>query len=387
MKKNFVRVLSLAMVLVMMVATFAGCGNEVTKPEAVSVKTDLKDVYFTFTYGELKEVLPGDKLAVLFENTNKKLDSREVKLSYYELVSKFGDQEYFPAILGLISDEEKAAFVGNQQIVLDYFNNMINGAKQSEKSYVSYNENFWINHGDSVVFKDVNGNELEGQKELRAAFRLYADTALQSIGDYLMNYSLEELQEEMLVVGYVQDKTDIIYPIGEKVASTLTLGDLYTETNAETGVVTQPIYTSVVPTFVYDLDEKGNNAKYTEGELEGEYIFVPSELYRTINITVKPEVESVKKAFTIREKAEILKHFDVAKNYMTVNDFEIAFTPCKIAAGFNAVNDQLTYATFDKNMVITANVTFTGALAQYGEVVVEFPCTSSLTYNFGWKTA
>lgn len=74
MKKNFMRVLSIAMVLVIMVASFAGCGEgtEVNRPEAVSVKTDLKDVYFTFTYGELKEVLPGDKLATLFENTNKR---------------------------------------------------------------------------------------------------------------------------------------------------------------------------------------------------------------------------------------------------------------------------------------------------------------------------
>ena len=30
-------------------------------------------------------------------------------------------------------------------------------------------------------------------------------------------------------------------------------------------------------------------------------------------------------------------------------------------------------------------ITFTGALAEYGNVIVEFPCTSSLTYNFGWE--
>ena len=72
---------------------------------------------------------------------------------------------------------------------------------------------------------------------------------------------------------------------------------------------------------------------------------------------------------------------------MTLNSFEIAFKPCKITAGINAVNDEMTYVTYDKNMVITANVTFTGALAQYGNVIVEFPCTSQLTYNFGWKEA
>ena len=380
MKKNFMRAISLVMVLVIMVASFAGCGDgtAVNRPEAVSVKTDLKDVSFTFTYGELKEVLPGDKLATLFENTNKKLDSREIEISYYELVSKFGGQDYFPALLDLISDEENSAFVANQQAVLDYFNNSLNDIKQNKTALVEYKEDFWINHGDGVVFKDLEGNELDGQDKFKAAFRLYADMGLKNIGDYLMHSDGAVKKGE--------DLTNIIYPLGVNTASTLTLDDLYTDTDAETGVVTQPVYSSVVPTYVYDLDDKGNNAKYTEGELEGEYIFVPSEIFRTINIAVKPELASVEKAFTIREKEGILKEFEKASSYLTVNSFEIAFAPCKISAGFNAVNDQMTYATFEKNMIITANVTFTGALAEYGTVIVEFPCTSSLTYNFGWET-
>lgn len=389
MKKNVMRILSLILVVVLMATTFAGCGSEVVRPTPVTVKTDLQDVYFEFTYGELKEVLPADKLAVLYENINSKTDDKIIKLSYYELVSKFGGEEYFKDILALISDEQWTQFTGNQQGVLDYFNEKINEIKTTGVARVSYYENFWINHGDGVVFKDVNGNELEGQSEFRAAFRLYADMALKNIGNYLMNISNEEKyqvdeddEEKLVATAFNEDLTNIIYPLGQKNASTLALSDLYTTTDKETGVVTYPIYTSVVPTLVHDLDEKGNNAE----DEEGEYIFVPSEFYRTICIMVKPEEASVKKAFTVREKDGILEQFKVAENYMTVNSFEIAFTPCKIMAGFNAVNDQMTYATYEKNMIITANVTFTGALSEYGTVVVEFPCTSSLTYNFGWKT-
>lgn len=382
MKKNVMRIISLVLVVVMMATAFAGCGtSEVVRPTAVEVKTDLQDVYFEFTYGELKEVLPADKLATLFENTNSKTDDKTVELSYYELVSKYGSEDYFEGILALISDEEWAQFTGNQQEVLDYFNKMINDIKTTGVARVSYYENFWINHGDGVVFKDTDGNVLDGQDELKAAFRLYADMALKNIGKYLMNISNEEKyqateDDELVATDFNEDLTNIIYPLGEKTASTLTLSDLYTDEETNT----YPIYTSVVPTLVHDLDEKGNNAE----DEEGEYIFVPSELYRTICIMVKPEEASVKKAFTVREQDAILEQFDVAKNYMTVNSFEIAFTPCKIMAGINAVNDQMTYATYEKNMVITANVTFTGALAEYGTVVVEFPCTSSLTYNFGW---
>ncbi len=382
MKKTIIKIFSLVTVLAIMLVTFAGCGGgEVNRPEAVVAKTDLQDVSFTFTYGDLKNVLPGDQLATLFENTNKKLDSRTVQLSYFELVSKFsGDQELFAQIIDLISEEEMAAFTSNQQAVLDYFNALINDIKANGSAQVSYYENFWINHGSGVVFKAEDGTELENQDTLRAAFRLYADNALQNIGSFLMNLSQDEATEEGA------DLTNVIYPIGESTASTLTLDDLYTDTNAETGVVTPGVYTSVVPTLVYDLDEKGDNATYTEGELEGEYIFVPSELVRTINIAVKPEEASVKKAFTVREKEGIFEQFKVAENYLVLNSFEIGFNPCKISAGINAVNDQMTYATFEKNMVITASITFTGSLAQYGTVIVEFPCTSSLTYEFGWTT-
>lgn len=388
MKKNFMRIVAVVLAITMLAVSFAGCGStsEVNRPVAVVEKTDLKDVSFKFTYGELKEILPGDKLATLYENFNKKTDDRTVELSYYELVSKYGSEEYFNDILALISDEEWAQFTGNQQEVLDYFNGMINDIKVNKTAFVSYGESFWINHGGSegtnkdgsvnydnvtVYFRDTDGNLLDNQKEFRAAFRLYADNALQNIGSFLMN------SEEIVEKG--EDLTNIIYPLGEKNASTLTLNDLYTDKKTNTF----PIYTSVVPTLIHDLDEKGNNAE----DEEGEYIFVPSEIYRTISMVVKPEEASVKKAFTVREKDGIMEQFKVAESYMILNSFEIAFAPCKITAGINAVTDEMAYATYEKNMIITANITFTGALADYGTVVVEFPCTSSLTYNFGWSTA
>ena len=386
MKKNFIRIVAMMLAITMLAVSLAGCSSETVKPVAVETKTDLGDVYFEFTYGELKQILPGDKLATLYENFNKKTDDRVVKLSYYELVSKYGSEEYFNDILALISDEEWAQFTGNQQEILDYFNGMINDIKTTGSARVSYSEGFWINYGGSegtnedgsisykdvtVFFRDTEGNLLEDQPKLRAAFRLYADTALADIGSFLMNLDQEKATE------FKADLTNVIYPLGEKTASTLTLDDLYTDKATNT----YPIYTSIVPTMVHDLNDKGENAE----DEDGEFIFVPSELYRTINITVKPEEESVKKAFTVREKDGIMEQFKVAESYMKLNSFEIAFAPCRITAGINAVNDEMAYTTYEKNMIITANVTFTGALAEYGTVIVEFPCTSSLTYNFGWQ--
>lgn len=380
MKKTILKTVSLALVLVLMLSTFAACSGDkaVEKPTAAKIKTDIGDVRFTFTYGDLRKAgIAGDKLATLFENTNKKTDDKTVSLSYYELVSTFGEEEYFDNILALISEEDFAKFSENAETVLGYFNGLINYIKSGADNSVrvSYREEFWINHGDKVVFMDADGNALpdDEQKELRAAFRLYADTSLKGVGSVLKNKEQDKATE------YGADLTNEMYVYGSKTASTLTVDDLYTDKKNKI----YPAYTSVVPTLAFDLDEKGNNAE----DENGEYIFVPTEWYRTINICVKPEEDSVNKAFSTRTPDEILKYFDVAKAYLTVNSYEIAYEPCYITAGINAVNDNMTYCTYQKNMVVTMNVTFTGALEKYGTMLISFPCTNQMTFDFGWKTA
>ena len=73
MKKNVMRIIAVVLAFTMLTVSFAGCStSEVERPVAVESKTDLKDVAFKFTYGELKEILPGDKLATLYENFNKR---------------------------------------------------------------------------------------------------------------------------------------------------------------------------------------------------------------------------------------------------------------------------------------------------------------------------
>lgn len=378
MKKVIFKSLSLALVIIMMISVFTACGGKkvVDRPTDAKIKTDIGDVTFTFTYGDLRKAgIAGDKLAMLFENTKKKTDDKTVSLSYYELVSTFGGEDYFDNILALIPAEEFTKFSENEERVLGYFNNLINTIKSDECDDVriSYREEFWINHGDKVVFKDADGNELSNQKELRAAFRLYADKALEGIGDVLSNKSQEDATD------FGADLTNEMFVYGSKTASTLTVSDLYTDKENKI----YPAYTSVVPTLVFDLDEDGDNA---EGE-DGEYIFVPTEWYRTINICVKPEEESVNKAFSTRTPEEVLKYFEAAKAYAKVNSYEIAYEPCYITAGINAVNDEMTYCVYQKNMIVTMNVTFTGALEKYGTMLITFPCTNQMTYDIGWRTA
>lgn len=378
MKKVILKSISLALVIILMMSLFSACGGDkaVNRPTEAKIKTDIGDVRFTFTYGSLRQAgVSGEKMASLFENINKKTDDKTVSLSYFELVSTFGNEECFDNVLALIPQEDFAKFSENAENVLGYFNNLINTIKSDECNDVriSYREEFWINHGDKVVFKDADGKEVPNQKELRAAFRLYADNALKGIDSVLKNKKQDDATE------FGADLTNEMYVFGSKTASTLTVSDLYTDKENKI----YSAYTSVVPTLAFDLDEKGNNAK----DESGEYIFVPTEWYRTINICVKPEEESVRRAFSIRTPDEILKYFDAAKAYLTVNSYEIAFEPCYITAGINAVNDEMTYCVYQKNMTVTMNVTFTGALEKYGTMLITFPCTDQMTYDIGWKTA
>ena len=57
MKKKIYRIVSLILVAVLMVTAFAGCGNQVEKPQVATVKTDLQDAKFVLTYGDLRKVL------------------------------------------------------------------------------------------------------------------------------------------------------------------------------------------------------------------------------------------------------------------------------------------------------------------------------------------
>ena len=80
------------------------------EPVAVSLKTDLKDAKFTFTYGQLKEVLPTDLLATLFENYDEKTDDVTIELNYNDLKSRYsGDEELFQKVLGLLTESDREA--------------------------------------------------------------------------------------------------------------------------------------------------------------------------------------------------------------------------------------------------------------------------------------
>ncbi len=323
--------------------------NEGPEPVAVTLKTDLKDAMFTFTYGELKEVLPADLLANLFEDFEEKDDSTTIELNYNEIKARYSgnkDENLFANVLALLDDSERAALETNRAEVLAYYNRIANAVK-AQRPQTEYNEDFWV-ADDSIAFTDQNGTVSNEDSAIAKSARLYKDFILEGVKDALphgktdANASLD----------------DILYLKGSSVVSELTLADI------------DALYSSVTATTEKNsADEK-----------------VVTELTRTVEIHLKNENAAIRKAYSFREPADVLAKLNRPENSFTVNSAEFEPFDCVITAVFNAATDELISLSYDKNTKVTASLTGEGSLASLGTQTLNFNCGGNMYYHFGWES-
>ena len=310
------------------------------EPVAVSLKTDLKDAKFTFTYGQLKEVLPTDLLATLFENYDEKTDDVTIELNYNDLKSRYsGDEELFQKVLGLLTESDREALAANQAEVLAYYNQIANQIKQ-QKPATAYSENFWVDDGTIQFTKD--GVVSESDSTIAKAAKLFKDFAMQGVEKALPNTENNKTNEG-------DDLTDILYLKGTDKVSELTMDDIDTELNSKE----EPVVTA---------------------------------LTRTVEIHLKADKASVEKAITFRDKTDILSKINQPQNSFTVDNYDFTCEGCVITATFNAVTDELLSLSYDKNMQVTASVTGEGSLESLGNQTLQFNCGSNMFYQFGWES-
>lgn len=323
--------------------------NEGPEPVAVTLKTDLKDAMFSFTYGELKEVLPADLLANLFEDFEEKDDSTTIELNYNEIKARYSgnkDEKLFANVLALLDDSERAALENNRAEVLEYYNRIANALK-AQKPQTEYNEDFWVSD-DTITFTDSNGAVADKDSALAKSARLYKDFILEGI-------------KEALPHGTTEAHTsldDILYLKGSPVVSELTLADI------------DKIYSSVSSvTEKNSADEK-----------------VVTELTRTVEIHLKNENASICKAYSFRKPADVLAKLNRSENSFTIHSAEFVPFDCVITAVFNAATDELISLSYDKNMKVTASLTGEGSLASLGTQTLQFDCGGNMYYHFGWES-
>ena len=372
MKKNSIRIIGALLSLVIILTAFSSCSNpfkpEKVIPNEVKLKTDLKDASFTFTYGELKKVIPLDKLAPLFENYEEKNPDTEITLSYNEIVTRFSpdvmkdDGKALEDIWSLASDEELNALKAHKKEVVDYFNNLVNDLKTNKPAKTEYNEDFWTDDStDSVTFTK-DGKEIDKStdeyKALRSAAVVYKKYVVDGVYGFLMGHIKDENGDTKNLAEGSDSLDDILYLWGEKDVSRLTYDDI------ESAI-------SSVKKDVETVDEKD----YVTG------------LTRTVVITLKPGEETVKKAFSMHDKKPVLDELKKSGNYFTVEDYDISFGECVITAVFDAVTDEITSLTYQKNMTVTTEITGVNDFASLGTVGLSFNCTDQMYYHFGWHTS
>lgn len=355
MKSKVKKIVSAIILLAMLTAMFSSCSAEkifnknVAEPVAVSVKTDLKDAVFTFTYGELKGVLPQDKLGSLFEEYDKLSDDVTIDMTYNDIAGRFEEgSDIFNAVMDLLSAEEKAMLTNNAEDALAYFVEKINYAKE-QKPIVDYKESFWTDSGSIEFSKDGKNND---DGKLKTAAKYFDYFVTKGVGEYLENSK----NGKTGVTEKGTDLTNIIYLYGDKKACSLTKDNV------------AAVYSSVQYDMVKNSDDED----------------VPTAATRIIKIVLKDDEASVKNAFSLRGKENILKEMKKAANYFTVDDYNVGFNGCTIVATFNAVTDNLITVRYEKNMKISTVVNGVGSLEYLGSQDLSFNCTDCVEYRFGW---
>lgn len=372
MKRNLIRIISALLTLAVIVTAFSSCSNpfkpETVIPEEVKLKTDLKDASFTFTYGELKTVIPLDKLAPLFENYKEKNSDSEITLSYNEIVTRFSPNvmkdngETLEGIWSLATDEELKATTANKNEVIDYFNLLVNDLKKNKPAKTEYGEDFWTDDStDSITFTR-DGKQIDKStdeyKALRSAAVVYKKYVVDGAYGYLLGHTKDENGNTKNLAEGNDDLTDILYLWGEKDVSRLTYDDI------ESAI-------SSVKKDIETVEEKD----YVTG------------LTRTVVLTLKPGEETVKKAFSIHDKKPILEELKKSSDYFTVEDYDLSFGECVITAVFDAATDEIMTLTYQNNMTVTTEITGVNDFASLGTVGLSFNCTDQMYYHFGWHTS
>ncbi len=354
MQKRFLKPVSILLVLVMTVLLFASCdastAQETPEPVAVTLKTDLQDAKFTFTYGELETVLPTELLSSLFEDYEEKTADTTIELNYNELKARYkdnDDKELFGKVLALLDADEQAALTANREEVMEYYTRIANALKVQKPATV-YSENFWV-HDDTILFTDAEGNQADKDTPLAKSARLYKDMISDGIAKALPNKTEAKAGTDL---------NDILYLKGSDAVSEITLDDI------------DAIYSSVSATTENNSQEQP----------------VVTELTRTVEIRLKNDEASIRKAITFREPESVLQKLNRSENSFTVSEYTFVPHDCVIIAVFNAATDELISLSYDKNMAVTATVTGEGSIGALGTQTLTFECGSNMYYQFGWES-
>ncbi len=96
---------------------------------------------------------------------------------------------------------------------------------------------------------------------------------------------------------------------------------------------------------------------------------------------------ALRKAFDLRDKDEILASDEFAKTaaYLEFNDYDVAYSGCKITATVNRLTNEIVNLNYYKAANVTAHMTGVGTFADYGDISVIFTLEDKANFEIKWE--
>ena len=237
---------------------------------------------------------------------------------------------------------ESATPVGNtSEEVLNYFNGIVNDLKASKPAmYYRYEKN--VPDGSIKITK-------AGQEDAEEI-----DASLSAINDGakgVKNMILSDIGEQSGDIAMGADNSEYLLVKGESWVSQLTIGDIDYASMKEIGD------NNFIEIVFNDIETNGDDS-------------------------------ALRKAFDLRDKEEILASDEFAKTaeYLKFNDYDVAYSGCKITATVNRLTNEIVTLEHYKAANVTAYMTGAGTFADYGDISVMFTLEDKAYYEIKWES-
>ena len=174
-------------------------------------------------------------------------------------------------------------------------------------------------------------------------------SALNDAAKGVKDLMLENIEETSGDVPFGADNTDIMFVQGENFASKLTIDDI----------------------------------KYAEMTEIGDTYYITIEFN---DITEAEAKDVLAKAFSIRDKADILnsEEFAKTKEYLELKDYTVSYSGCRITATVNRLTDEITRLEYFKPANVKASAKGQNTFESHGDLSILFTLEDKAYYEINW---
>ncbi len=237
--------------------------------------------------------------------------------------------------------ESKTPVGSTSEDVLNYFNTVVNGLK-TEKPQIAYRYEKNV-PDDSIKITKAGQEDAEQTDASLEAL----NTAAPGVKE-LMLTDIKKI-EGQLPMG--ADNTEYLFVKGEPWASQLTIADIDYAQMKEVG---DKYYITII---LKDVEKNGN-------------------------------ADSLTKVFDLRDKEAMLAsdEFKKTEMYLKLNDYDVAYSGCKITVVVDRYTDQVINLNYYKSADVTAHMTGKGTYESYGDISVLFKLEDKSNYDIVWES-